>query len=54
MVGGGRAWGAGGDGWGWRGGDSPLLIEGALRNLDPIPRAVGSHGKGFKWGDDVR
>lgn len=46
--------GAGGDGWGRRGGDSPLLIEGMLRNLDPIPRAVGSSGKDFKWGDDVR
>ena len=49
-----RVGGAGGDGWGWRGGDRPLLIEGALRKLDPIPRAVGSSGKGFKWGDDVR
>lgn len=37
---------------GWRGGDSPLLIEDTLRNLDPILGAVGSHEEDFKWGDD--
>lgn len=30
------------------------MTESTLRNLDPIPKAVGSHRKDFKWGDDVK